>query len=386
MANFIPPIPIGQFKPSSEAIASWLYEVWKYLQENPIPRLTDVVAEATEIVQNYVAVNVPPLIAAAIDALQYSDFVDGTTLPVYRASNDEIDNSDLLEAWAEGCRFALVDDESFFIMIKNGETITLLQVLTEEQSTGVISVNGQSGIVVLTSSNIGNQSNVSGNTITDAFNALNNGVHSALNGIGIPYGICETASNVPAKQVTVSPTITQLIDGQLMLVRFANPPTPGQPVTLNVNGLGAGNLAEADGIFATWNAGETLLIRYTPGTSGVIAFRTVSHYGTIADATWQQATIIYEGITQGHIYYKQIGRMVFVTLEDIHINAAIPTNTKICSGLPVYSQNGPSVFIVQQNGGGTMRLQLTEDGGLRLYYDGKTAMTENFYGQFQYTS
>lgn len=167
-SNFIPPIPIGQFKPSSEAIASWLYEIWKYLQENPIPAGDDVSDEATRVAQNYVTVNVPPMIASAIAALQYSDFVNGTTLPVYRASNDEIDNPDLLEAWAEGCRFALVDDEAFFIMIKNGETITLLQVLTEEQAQGVVSVNGQQGVVILGSDDIPNNSSIQGETISDA--------------------------------------------------------------------------------------------------------------------------------------------------------------------------------------------------------------------------
>ena len=155
-SNFIPPIPIGQFKPSSEAIASWLYEVWKYLQENPIPASADVSQQAESVVQNYVSVNVPPMIAAAIAGLEYSDLVNNTTLPVYRASNDEIDNQDLLEAWGEGCRFALVDDESFFIMIKNGETINLLQVLTEQQSAGVISVNGYTGNVVLKVSDLAN--------------------------------------------------------------------------------------------------------------------------------------------------------------------------------------------------------------------------------------
>ncbi len=156
--NFIPPIPIGQFRPSSEAIASWLYEVWKYLQEHPIPSADDITGDAEEVAENCVTVNVPPMIASAISALQYSDFVNDTTLPVYRASNDEIDNPDLLEAWNEGCRFALVDDESFFVMIKNGENISLLQILTEEQATGVISVNGQTGIVVLKTSDLQNDS------------------------------------------------------------------------------------------------------------------------------------------------------------------------------------------------------------------------------------
>lgn len=148
-ANFIPPIPIGQFKPSSEAIASWLYQVWKYLQENPIPTEQDVAQEATTTAQNYVQATVPNMVASLISALSYSTFVDGTSLPIYRASNDEIGQDDLREAWDEGCRFALVDDDSVFVMIKNGDDIDLLQILTENQAQGVLSVNGQTGNVTL---------------------------------------------------------------------------------------------------------------------------------------------------------------------------------------------------------------------------------------------
>lgn len=179
--NFIPPIPIGQFRPSSEAIASWLYEVWKYLQEHPIPSAEDITGDAEEVAENYVTVNVPPMIAQAIAALSYNDFVNGTSLPIYRASNDEIGPEDLLEAWNEGCRLALVDDENVFIMYKDGNTVSLVQVLTEAQSAGVVSVNGESGIVTLDTSDIPNNSNVSGNTASNALNSLKSANDSLSN-------------------------------------------------------------------------------------------------------------------------------------------------------------------------------------------------------------
>ena len=33
---FIPPINLGQFQPSPSTIAEWVYQIWQYLQENPI--------------------------------------------------------------------------------------------------------------------------------------------------------------------------------------------------------------------------------------------------------------------------------------------------------------------------------------------------------------
>lgn len=214
-ANFIPPIPIGQFKPSSEAIASWLYEIWKYLQENPIPTSSDVTQEAAETAQNYIAVNVPPMIAAAIAGLEYSDLVTNTTLPIYRASNDEIGQADLLEAWNEGCRFALVDDEEFFIMIKNNETITLLQVLTEEQATNVVSVNGKTGVVIITSSDISNASDVSGATITAALNNLNSrGTNDIANQSNVNGASVTAALNTLLSLPRLTDIVTQsLISG-----------------------------------------------------------------------------------------------------------------------------------------------------------------------------
>lgn len=251
-ANFIPPIDLGQFKPSAAAISSWLYEVWKYLQENPIPSADDITGDAEQVAENYVAANVPPMIASAIAALSYAQFVDGTTLPIYRAANDEIDNPDLLEAWDEGCRFALVDDESVYVMIRDGNTVNLLQILTEQQAEGVVSVNGQTGVVTLAipddTDEITNRSGVSGETATAALNSLNTAINtvknteiitvtiSAFSGSQIRVPASGTNAAISADHVVISSEITNpayqtgdwvvnTYDGYLTISGAASSPT-----------------------------------------------------------------------------------------------------------------------------------------------------------------
>lgn len=146
--QFIPPIELGQFAPSAAAISSWLYQVWKYLQDNPIPDTSDVERVTEETAQNYIAQNVPPevarLFAEAVSNLDYNQIVDSDmTIPVYRASNDEISQEDLSAAYDEGCRFAVVDDESVYVMLRDNGQITLLPI------NPVTSVNGQTGAVVI---------------------------------------------------------------------------------------------------------------------------------------------------------------------------------------------------------------------------------------------
>ena len=146
--QFIPPIELGQFAPSAAAISSWLYQVWKYLQDNPIPDTSDVERVTDETAQAYFAEHLPPevaqQVAAAVAAINYNDIVNSDmTIPVYRASNDEISHADLSEAYDEGCRFAVVDDESVYVMLKDNGQITLLPI------NPVTSVNGQTGAVAI---------------------------------------------------------------------------------------------------------------------------------------------------------------------------------------------------------------------------------------------
>lgn len=232
-SNFIPPIPIGQFKPSSEAIASWLYEVWKYLQENPIPSDSDIGTDITEII----AQNVPPMITEAIAGIEYSDIVTAaSTLPVYRAANDEMGQQDLQDAWDEGCRFALVDDEAVYVLYKTGNTVNTLQILTQQQASSVISVNGKTGIVVLKTSDIQNDSGY----ITAA-GAPVQSVNGDTGAVTIPEAAANSAGLMSAADKS-----------KLNNLRVANLRV-GTVVVQDIAGNGPW------GMSATVNAGETFL-------------------------------------------------------------------------------------------------------------------------------
>lgn len=159
MNHFIPPIDIGQFQPSAAAISSWLYQIWKYLQENPIISPEEVETDVDSAIIKYMTENPPPVLSVNGQLgniiIAYNDLVKPSyTLPIYRASSDEVAQSDLLEAWDEGCRFLIVDDETPFMMMRNivsgNPRIDLIQLAIGGGEQGVTSVNGQTGAVVLT--------------------------------------------------------------------------------------------------------------------------------------------------------------------------------------------------------------------------------------------
>lgn len=140
MANFIPPFDLGQFTPSAAAITSWLYQLWKYLQDNPIPDDAEI--------ENIVTEMLPPEVETAVEAymqqhpisvpvtsvngligavvITYASLVTGETTPIYRASSSEITQADLLDAWNDGCRFAVVDDTTVYAILRDLDTFTLL--------------------------------------------------------------------------------------------------------------------------------------------------------------------------------------------------------------------------------------------------------------------
>lgn len=144
MASFIPPIDLGQFTPSAAAITSWLYQVWKYLQENPIADQSEITTTVTDTINEVL----PPEVADAVDeymqqhpvtapvtsvngligavVITYASLVSGETTPIYRATSSEITQADLLDAWNDGCRFAVVDDTTVYAILRDLDTFTLL--------------------------------------------------------------------------------------------------------------------------------------------------------------------------------------------------------------------------------------------------------------------
>lgn len=284
MANFIPPLDLGQFTPSAAAISSWLYQIWKYLQENPIQsnetiqtEISDTVAEAVPgAVAEYIEenpVDVPVLsvngmIGAVV--LAYNNLVgDGSTLPIYRAATGETSNNDLLEAWAEGCRFLLVDDTTPYMMVKNvnqgAETINLVPLAGGGGGGGgdVSSVNGRTGAVVLTYTDfVGVSSTIpvllaANDEISnnDLITAWNQGYRFAVVDGTDPYIIMRSGNTATLLPIGTPVTSVNGKSGAVTLTYpDVNPPSSSVPLLI------AAAVPSAADLLTAYNAGNRFLL------------------------------------------------------------------------------------------------------------------------------
>lgn len=105
---FVPPINLGQFQPSPATLADWIYQIWNYLQNNPIAtqeQLQEYIAtfittspETQELigegVEQYLIDNPPEAPVQSVQGktgtvtLAYNDIVTSSnTIPVYKASS-----------------------------------------------------------------------------------------------------------------------------------------------------------------------------------------------------------------------------------------------------------------------------------------------------------
>lgn len=105
---FLPPINLGSFKPSPATLAQWVYDIWNYLQENPIATQEDIATyiqnyfdtspEVQEIVgdvvEQYLLDNPPQAPVQSVQGktgavtLNYPDIVPASNaVPVYRAAS-----------------------------------------------------------------------------------------------------------------------------------------------------------------------------------------------------------------------------------------------------------------------------------------------------------
>ena len=105
---FVPPINLGQFQPSPATLADWIYQIWNYLQNNPIAtqeQLQEYIAtfittspETQELigegVEQYLTDNPPRAPVQSVQGktgavtLAFNDILkNNNTAPVYRAAS-----------------------------------------------------------------------------------------------------------------------------------------------------------------------------------------------------------------------------------------------------------------------------------------------------------
>lgn len=112
--GFIPPLSLGNFQPSPATLSQWIYQIWQYLQENPIatqeqlqeyignfittsPETQEMIGEGVEA---YLTENPPTAPVQSVQGktgavqLAYNEIVPSSNaVPVYKASSTPATNT-----------------------------------------------------------------------------------------------------------------------------------------------------------------------------------------------------------------------------------------------------------------------------------------------------
>ena len=112
--GFIPPLNLGNFQPSPATLSQWIYQIWQYLQENPIatqeqlqeyigtfittsPETQEMIGEGVE---QYLTENPPTAPVQSVQGktgavqLAYNEIVPASNaVPVYKASSTPSTNT-----------------------------------------------------------------------------------------------------------------------------------------------------------------------------------------------------------------------------------------------------------------------------------------------------
>lgn len=152
---FIPPVDIGAWKPSPGTLSEWIYQIWQYLKANPIASKEQITEYISEIIGSDISEQLPEVLPDELDKyfednpidfpvtsvnekigavlLELADIVEtDSMLPVVSLANDEADQEALIEAFENGARFCLIDEESLSIMLPTygtGNAVTAISLL-----------------------------------------------------------------------------------------------------------------------------------------------------------------------------------------------------------------------------------------------------------------
>ena len=183
--GFVPPLNLGGFQPSPATIAQWVYQIWQYLQENPIatqeqlqeyignfittsPETQTMIGEGVE---QYLTENPPTAPVQSVQGktgavqLAYNEIVPASNaVPVYKASSTPETNT-LVGQYNLGYRL--------FVNTATQEIFTI-------SPAGALSLVGRGKI---DGTNIDLDSDQGDTTITEAFNELNTVTQTKISNI-----------------------------------------------------------------------------------------------------------------------------------------------------------------------------------------------------------
>lgn len=222
---FVPPVNIGSWKPSPGTLSEWIYQIWKYLQDNPIASQQQITEYVQSVIGDDVGDVITDILPDQLDQyfednpieypvtsvntkigavlLDLADIVKkDSMLPIVSLANDEADQDALIEAFEAGARFTLIDESDVSVMIPTYGTgnavtaITLLPVATSSEggdySPITLTIGGTSktlnagGTVAFTLTEIGAASSSALSTLGGRVTALETLFNSLL-GVGAIY-------------------------------------------------------------------------------------------------------------------------------------------------------------------------------------------------------
>lgn len=204
---FIPPINIGGWKPSPATMSEWIYQIWKYLQENPIATQEQIIEFINEQIGDDISEKLPEVLPEELDKyfaenpidfpvdsvngklgavmLELADIVQSDSmLPVVSLANDEADQETLVESFDAGARICVIDDESVSVMLptyaQDGSVsaVTLLPMSTGDGDGG-----GDFSPITLSIGSSGNKTLNAGGTVAFTLSEIGAASSSALTAV-----------------------------------------------------------------------------------------------------------------------------------------------------------------------------------------------------------
>lgn len=204
---FIPPVNIGSWKPSPGTLSEWIYQIWKYLQDNPIATQQQIKEYVQSVIGNDVSSVITEILPDQLNEyfennpidfpvdsvcgkigvvlLELADIVKrDSMLPIVSLANDEADQEALIEAFEAGARFCLIDDTDLSVMLPTygtGNTVTAISLLPVASSSG-----GEGGDYSPITLTIGSSSKTltSGGTVAFTLTEIGAASSSALSTLG----------------------------------------------------------------------------------------------------------------------------------------------------------------------------------------------------------
>lgn len=255
MSHFIPPFSLGGFKPSPATISEFIYQIWFYLQQNPIMPENEIKQEIADTippaVKNYVENN--PEMAESIAEIVNEYLVENPPEAPVQSVNSQtgdvvIDYKSLVPSNIQIPVFihntASTPSGSTVVGLRNGgfrftfnsETARLSVInadytLTEVAAGDVLSVNNKIGAVTLTASDIEvdpEEGDTNLKDVADDVATLNTNVGTLQDDVGdlqddvddlqTTVGGLDTLINTPTETITIA----QGTSGEYKITKWAN--------------------------------------------------------------------------------------------------------------------------------------------------------------------